>query len=251
MSTFLQLNMHKASAASAEINKRAIAEKLDIFLLTEPYSVKNKVVTLPKNYQLFPVSPQEHTPRAAILVRNHFTVVHLDHLSNSDCTVVLIKQDQLSYMVASVYLDITKDPIPSWLIQISEYAESKHYPLILGVDSNAHSEIFGSPTTNPWGEAVEDFIIEHGLDIANEGTTPTFETLRLERCISFIIDITLTRSIAVHNWRVDQSFNGSDHNSILFNIEARVEEKTRIRPWKKCNWGVFSQVLNDLSLIHI
>lgn len=50
----------------------------------------------------------------------------------------------------------------------------KKFPLILGVDTNTHSSLYG-PDTNKCGEEFEDCILSCGLYVENQGLSPTYE----------------------------------------------------------------------------
>ena len=76
-------------------------------------------------------------------------------------------------MVASVYLDIKMDPVPEWLEKLVDFARVKKYSLILGMDSNSHSVLYGLDT-NARGEELESFIVNNALSVENIGTVPTF-----------------------------------------------------------------------------
>ena len=99
---------------------------------------------------------------------------------------------------------------------------------------------FGT-TTNKRGDKLELFIAHHKLDIENQGLTPTFQA----RGAQTIIDITLTArlSVSVTNWTVSQEYNGSDHNTITFQVE---QDKQKIEPtwkWHKADWTGFTLAL--------
>ena len=132
--------------------------------------------------------------------------------------------------------------IQPWLTKIMDYADEKDCKIVLGLDSNAHSELYGLET-NARGEILEEFIFNRGLDVENRGNIPTFCTLRGTTLASSCIDITLSRGINVVNWVVDESFNNSDHNTLHFEILLDKEPPKLIRPWKKANWTRFTRIL--------
>lgn len=51
---FLQLNMNKAGEAANELHRSLPKKDIGILLITEPTIYKNKVVTMPKGYRIFP-----------------------------------------------------------------------------------------------------------------------------------------------------------------------------------------------------
>ena len=113
-------------------------------------------------------------------------------------------------------------------------------PLLIGMDSNSHSVLFGNES-NKRGEVLEEFILEHGLLVENRGTEPMFATQRLGRHIATCIDVTLSRGLGdkVRDWRVVPDFNGSDHHSIRFQVELGVSgSEELVRNWKKSGLGI-------------
>ena len=56
------------------------------------------------------------------------------------------------------------------------------------------------------------------------------------------IDATLTRDLGdkISNWKVDQTYNGSDHNTITFEIVTSEKKTTKSRNWEKGDWGSFT-----------
>ena len=74
-----------------------------------------------------------------------------------------------------------------------------------------------------------------------QGLTPTFQA----RGAQTIIDVTLTArlSVSVTNWTVSQEYNGSDHNTITFQVE---QDKQKVEPtwkWHKADWTGFTLAL--------
>ena len=57
--------------------------------------------------------------------------------------------------------------------------------------------------------------------------------------------MSLNIPLMISGWRVDRSYNGSDHNTINFSLgrEKIVEEAHR--PWYKADWGVFQELLRN------
>ena len=109
-------------------------------------------------------------------------------------------------ILVSGYLDINKSVIPDWLSGIIQYSNKKKYPVLLGIDSNAHSTLYGT-RSNARGEELEDFILSNGISTENVGELPTFETVRGGVRIESNIDVTLTYKLinAVTDWMVDLS----------------------------------------------
>lgn len=82
--------------------------------------------------------------------------------------MVLLVQGSSRILVASVYLDINEPVGPPWLESVFSYAAQKGYGLLVSVDTNTHSHLFG-PTTNQRGVQLEDLVFQHGLTVQNIG----------------------------------------------------------------------------------
>ena len=233
-----QINLRKSFAATT-----LFASQLDINtlgLLTEPYHYQNKICKLGYNFELFPDTTQPSPPRAAILVPKCFQATFLPQLSTPDATVVFFKQQNL--LVTSGYCDGKLPMIQEWLRKIIAYVDSKGCKVVFGLDSNAHSELYGEETDGR-GEILEDFIFQHSLEVENRGNTPTFSTLRGASLATSFIDITLSRDVRVVDWFVDESFNNSDHNTLKYEILVSPDPPRLVRPWKRANWTRFTRIL--------
>ena len=75
-----------------------------------------------------------------------------------------------------------------------DYADSKNVEIIMGIDTNSHSTIYGDDTNSRWKD-MEEFIIDNGLSVENIGKIPTFETIRGNLKMATCIDVTLSRGL--------------------------------------------------------
>ena len=234
----VQVNLRKSSLATGLFSHKLSLEPR-IGLVSEPYTAFKKVVGKPSEYIVFPEITMDASPRTAIYIPRTIKNVGMPQLSNADCQVALLYLQIGAVLIASVYLDINLNPTPNWLYDLTAFAENKQYSLLIAMDSNAHSTLYG-PTENERGRNLERFILDTNLWVANRGITPTFQTIRAE---SFI-DVTLTRDVNVYNWRVSTEYNASDHNSLLYSI-CGVEPlpARQMRPWKQANWNKFNEEL--------
>ena len=235
---FKQLNLRKSFAATNLFISRL--DTLSVGLLTEPYHYRNKISKVGPNFDLLPDITLPSPPRAAILAPKHLQATFLPHLSNADVAVAFFKQFNL--LVVSGYCDIDLPMIQDWFSDIIEYASAKKYKLLIGIDSNAHSELYGQET-NSRGELLEDFIFRHNLEVENRGTVPTFSTIRRGAEVSSFIDVTLSRGAEVVDWCVDDTFNNSDHNMLTFKVLTEEPQQKLIRPWKRANWTRFRRII--------
>ena len=74
---------------------------------------------------------------------------------------------------------------------------------------------------------------------------PTFETIKGNKPISTCIDATLSSGLdeKITNWRVDNNYNGSDHNTILFKLKLEMEDKKEERNWNAGQWILMKNYL--------
>ena len=235
-----QINLRKSFVAT-----NLFATNLDpscIGLLTEPYHYKNKICKLGYKFDLFPDGTLSSPPRAAIMVPKHFNATLLPQLCTADVAVVYFKHQHL--LLVSGYCDAKLPMIQDWLTNIMEYVQNKGCKIVFGLDSNAHSELYGHETDNR-GELLEEFIFHHSLAVENRGDTPTFCTLRGNTLASSFIDITLSKNVNVVDWFVDESFNNSDHNTLSYEVMVHLEPPKLVRPWKRANWTRFTRILQN------
>ena len=234
-----QVNLRKSALATG-LFSHEIAGSPTIGFVTEPHTAFKKVVGRPYEYNVFPEIAGDMAPRAALYIPKTIKSVGMPHLSNPDCQVALIFIQASVLLLASIYLDINDTPTPVWMERLIQVADEKRYGILLAMDSNAHSSLYG-PNNNSRGDELEQFILSNRLWVANRGATPTFQTLYAES----YIDITLTRDIEVKNWRVDTRYNASDHNTIRFEIDGVQELLGKeIRAWKQANWDKFKSSMN-------
>ena len=246
---FIQINTKKALVASVELNKRLLDLDDFICFVTEPYRSKGKIAGVPGN--IGKISGSRIDSRTGILFGGRAEVINVETLGTPDCTVGLLRSGTETIVLASVYLDIKLTVKPPWLQKIIDFAKKKGYSLIVGMDSNCHSTLFG-PSDNSRGEELEDFIVSNGLLVENVGDKATFRTNRANILINTYIDVTLTFGLteSVRNWSVDQSFNGSDHATITFELDCPKKELDQIRNWKDGQWTRFG-ILADSKHLYL
>ena len=242
---FVQLNMHRAYAASAILHTR-VNTNPSICMITEPCTNLKKVTQIPPNHVAIPSITLNERPRAAIFIPRNIPFVFLERLSNHDCATALIHTSRSKILLASIYLDSNGPVIPTWLTDLMTFIDDRRIPAILSFDCNAHSQLYG-PDTNDRGKVFEEFILNNGLQVENRGNAPTFHAFRRGRSIDTYIDVTLSKDLpAIINWRVhDMSFNGSDHHTISWSLPVSLPPRPKIRPWKKAKWAVFTKHIAD------
>ena len=242
MLSFTQLNLHKATQATLLLGRGLEGKKQTIAMITEPHTYKNKITGMPRGTKaIYARTPDcKPAPRAGIVASLDTKVTAMDSWCNRDCAVALTNIGGQQTVLISLYLDIKLEVQPDWLDNLMEMINRKGYPLIISVDSNAHSTLYG-PDDNARGSQMEDFILQYGLRVENVGSTPTFQVMRGTRHVRTHIDVTLSRGLSagIKEWRVCSDYNASDHNTILFHVETNKPEPELVRPWSTADWDLF------------
>ncbi len=236
----VQVNLQKSRAASAELNLGTF----DVALVQEPLNDKKgrtSLITAPKR------TYSCNRARAAIIVNNDWNYWPADPFSTADMAVIIMTMAGGGKLfIASCYLDINKEVELPELTRLVLHCRRGKVPLVIGMDSNSHSNMWGEMETNKRGECLEDWLLKHDLSILNVGKVPTFAPdFNNKRTI---IDITVGNewSIAlITNWEVDtKNLSFSDHRSINFNISGKAaEKKVMMRQYRKANWDTFASHL--------
>ena len=151
---------------------------------------KNKLIRKPAGFDCFP-SNQTVRPRAAVYTNKKLRFSEIPLYTNADITTTLGIIAGKYTLLISAYLDITSNRVvPQILEDAIAFAKEKKFSVILGMDSNSQSELYGH-STNKRGEDLEDFIFSNNLRVENTGKIPTFES----HIGKTIIDVTYERFI--------------------------------------------------------
>ena len=121
------------------------------------------------------IGGQGQHPRTVIYTSKSIKAWFIETLSNRDLTAIVVKLNNRETLVISAYLDNEERVIQPWLTTVMEHAKQRGYAVLIGMDSNCHSELYGLET-NKRGEHVEDFLGQYNLRVENQGRTPTFQS---------------------------------------------------------------------------
>jgi len=216
--------------------------------MQEPYVYQNRVKLL--DTRIGVVLAAKNKPRAAMYVRKDLEPWLVEEFTDRDLSVCTIKIDNKLWYLASVYMDITFNiKENNKLLGLVDYCSQNRIPLLLGMDCNAHSILWGSESTNARGEDLEDLILEKDLFVVNVGSVPTFQTIQARS----VIDITLVnlhaqRELPFDDWSVDEAESHSDHKYINFSLGMGEETVRYFRNWKKFQPSLFRELLEKVEL---
>jgi ribonuclease HI len=237
---FKQINLAKSHAAQANLAKCLVEWSclpLFVFLQEPATSKRGKILSLPRGTQVF--SADE--PRTAILATPDLKVWPMSDFMSKDVATCLWKTDDAlvpEIILLSVYADINKETISKELQEITNYCGTRHLPIIICCDTNAHSVIWGCNENNARGDDFETFIAGNNLSILNIGGKPTFETSRA----SSIIDISLVSYNLydmMSDWNVKEEDFVSDHKCIEFQLNMSQPPQASVKNWRRTVWLQF------------
>ncbi|KPJ08991.1 Retrovirus-related Pol polyprotein from type-1 retrotransposable element R1 [Papilio machaon] len=196
--------------------------------------------------------PETVVKAAIVLFDDTINVTHCPHLTTCNIAVAKVRTAAWEIGVVSVYLEPNK-PIKPYLDQIGSVVDKLGTAsVVLGGDLNAWCMDWGSQKTDSRGLEVAETLDVLGLHILNQGSEPTFDTVRGGKRYSSCIDITACTTPLlgrVTNWRTDDGVSSSDHRAILFDINLQksvgmdIRCSTRKYNTRKANWGEFRSKL--------
>ena len=245
----LQLNAHHSKAATAALCGY-LTQEVDgpwMCLVQEPHVAGSgktaKIAGLPGLRCIF-AAKCEH-PRALIYADPGLHIWEASEYTTPDMSVVVMKPDgsnQKEVYFASVYWDCLRNELPDKFEDLLRFCNQKEKALIIGMDSNAHGDLWGCATTDTRGGRLEEMLLVQGVDLCNVGTNPTFVTQ--ER--SSIIDLTLQNSFAasmISNWHISNYNFQSDHVGLTASVKLPEREYCFTRALLKADWPKFAKTI--------
>jgi hypothetical protein len=111
----------------------------------------------------------ENKPQVAIGHSNDLDIYSIPNFTDRDvCSCIWNKPElEKPIILISAYWDCLVNSIPEKLTAAISFANTKQYQFIVGIDTNAHSTTWGSPSDNVRGKLFEEFIAENNIEIHN------------------------------------------------------------------------------------
>lgn len=255
----VQANLQRKRLATQELLLEAQKRKLSFAVVQEPYVGAVGELKRYTGTRVIQSGPMRAKPvKAAIIVfDDEIQILTNSTISSENIAVAILKTNKWTVGVISVYFEDSM-PLEPYLDRLKEVCESlQTNKIIIGGDVNAWSTWWGGEVEDSRGEVLRGFLDEIDLHILNQGTDPTFDTIRGGRVFTSNVDITVcTAGVLpnIQNWRVDKSVTSSDHNAITFDLclekpsEGKPKSSTRIYNTRKANWSEFTvEVKNSLE----
>lgn len=239
----LQANLQHSAGASAALISRIIEENIFISLIQEPWVNK----TIKGLYHKSTTTVCDHkvkNPRAAIVINKKLNFLPLNnHIHRDLATIqVTIRDGEVTrdVIIASAYFP-GNDPIsppPNNVKQLINFCKNQDLPFIIGCDDNSHHTTWGSSNNNARGNALFDYLNDVDAIVLNEGDSPTYFFNGREE----VLDITLADpsiSSEITNWHVSDTISLSDHNHILFKLNADTDRNVIRKNPRHTDWDHF------------
>ena len=137
----------------------------EVLLIMEPYTKSARITGMPRGTTVIydrTIKSEHPPPRAGIVAGRGVGLTAMESWCTRDCAVALAKIRGERTVIVSLYMDIKERVVNDKLASLMDMLDKKGYPIIMGIDSNAHSCLYG-PTNNARGDAFEDFINRHGF----------------------------------------------------------------------------------------
>lgn len=251
-----QINLHKATAPTAELNDLLSKHSSFISLIQEPLYRHGKIQGLNRRRGNIIHYAGKNSPRTCIYISKDWNVHPLYHLCSRDLAVACIKAkkcgNDLEIVICSAYFpyDSVDDPPTQEYVNLVNYCNTNSIPLVSSIDANAHHLAWGSTNSNARGNNLLEFILSSNIMINNIGFKPTFVVSNR----SEVLDITLTTPNIfsfITEWRVTESILTSDHRCIQFCIDLDPLPRLLFRNPASTNWEIFINRINNSTSLNV
>ena len=243
---FYQLNLHKCEIAQSNLMIELMLSKDENFicLLQEPhfFGLKPSSANKGKTQIFHGIGTKKTWPRAMIIASKGLKISMVEELTNRDITCIYLHNNQEEIMICSAYQDITYPEVVNNIDKCAEKAKLINKEIIIGVDTNSHSQLWMEENPNQRGDKFEELIAIMDLTVCNVGRKYTFDCSRGKS----IIDVTLTSCLIserINNWKVHDEDYLSDHKLISFNLTFDKAKASITRNYNKADWKLFNAKL--------
>ena len=249
-----QINCRKSGVATLDINSKvdefySTNKKNKLFnslciCIQEPQFKYKRMIDLNAGLDQFSIYVAGEMTRALIATPKECNLMMVESLSTPDIAVCTKKSPgEKNLIIVSMYMDITKPVINDYINKIIDFRRRTDSDLIICVDSNAHSTLWGSREGNARGRELEQYLFQQDLVVINQGGIPTFES----SLGSSVIDLTICNdrfATKISEWQVRIGEIQSDHRLISFNVDYKSSNnRTRCFRFDKADWKKFAECM--------
>ena len=168
---FLQINLNKYEAAQANLIVELSKFKCFVCLIQTPHFYELKPSSIDQRFPRFcmVLVPKKSWPRAMIIAAKGLKIFMIEASSSRDTTCINLHNSNEELIICSAYQDITFPEVINTVDKCVEHSKTCNKPILIGADSNAHSQLWMSEIENQRGEILEDFITLNNLFVCNIG----------------------------------------------------------------------------------
>ena len=102
-------------------------------------------------------------PRAMIVASKGLKISLIESLTSRDITSINLHNSDGEIIVCSAYQNITFPEVINNIDKCVEHSKATNKEVIIGSDSNAHSDLWMSESTNSRGEIFEESLLKSKL----------------------------------------------------------------------------------------
>ena len=247
-----QLNARHARKVTPEICQKAVEERIDILLLQEPYHREGKIIGFGSDAKI--AYKLGTDPWAAIVILNpNICTLQLTQLCSTHFAVIEITVDQESIYLVSGYFQ-RRDEIEVHHKSLDKIlTKLRGKKVIMSIDSNANSPLWGPKATDAKGEKLEDFINDRRLEVINNPRDIATVASEVGEGWPDVTLATNNISAKIKEWRVQKGWTSSDHRAIVMEITAGVQTGRRYEQDEtyqgyylaKADWQKFEAALHS------
>ncbi|GIX87704.1 hypothetical protein CDAR_617021 [Caerostris darwini] len=192
-----------------QLNQNIISQDYDIIAVNEPYTFKDEITAIPRNYKTI---ANNVNPKAASIIKNSITtqIIYTDQ----ENVIITLKSYDKNCLFISTYCPPNKDLSINLAIIQPWIEKYYHYHIILVGDFNAKSRVWGKRKTDDRGAKLMDFCNQLELNIENSANSlPTFDCSRGQSWIDLLITKNIESGISLN---ISDNITNSDHNLLDF-----------------------------------
>ena len=245
---FYQINLKKCNLAQSNLMVELMnfKDKQFICLIQEPHFHGLKPSSINRKYMqvLHGKGTKKLWPRAMIVASKDLKLSLIENLTSRDTTCINLHGPKEELILSSSYQDIDFQEVVNNIDKCVEHSKRVNKEIIIGCDSNAHSQLWMSKSNNIRGDIFEDFLTLNNLLVSNVGDKYTYECATGKS----IIDITIVSVCLfdrIKDWVVHDEDYFSDHKLISFHLDFSKPTPCFSRNFKKANWSYFKHILKN------
>ncbi|XP_070144953.1 uncharacterized protein [Drosophila kikkawai] len=186
-------------------NKSCWKNQIDVVIISEQYKKREEGFWL-----------EDDTKTAAIWIPDPTTAPHRSDKKGRCHVITQIR----NWTIFSCYLT-PSDDIQTFQTKLEDIEDNARHiggNLIIAGDFNSRAQEWGMPSTDSRGRRVLNMAARTGMLTANVGAIPTFNRVGNVGTIPDITLVTENRAHKIADWKVLDTYIGSDHCYIMFDI---------------------------------